>query len=259
MFKQFSPYRRVMRPVDAHCHLDFENFDEDREKVVERAKEKLEFVVNAGSNLEHNEKSLELEEKYGDFVVANLGLHPTYTDSFDELDEIKQQIRENDPAAIGEIGLDFHHVTDEELRERQEEVFRQLLSLAEELEKPVVLHTRDAEKRSIEILEDFDLEGVMLHCFNGSPELAEKAVEKNYFIGVTTQILYSNRVKNIVEAVGLENLLLETDSPFLYRGERNEPVNVLESSEKISELLEASREEVVNVTSSNSRSFFDQA
>ena len=248
-----------MRPVDAHCHLDFENFDEDREKVIERARNELEFVVNAGSNLEHNKKSLELEEKFGDFVVPNLGLHPTYTDSFDQLEEIKKQIKNEDPVAIGEIGLDFHHVTDEKLREKQEEVFREMLSLAEELEKPVVLHTRDAEKRSVEILEEFDLEGVMLHCFNGSSDLAEEAVEKGYFIGVTTQVLYSARVKSIVEAVGLENILLETDSPFLYRGERNEPVNVVESSEKISELLEASREEVVEVTSENSRSFFSQA
>lgn len=247
-----------MRPVDAHCHLDFENFDEDRDEVLERANDKLEFVVNAGSNLEHNRKSLELEEKYNGFVVANLGLHPTYTDSFDQLEEIKDQIRDEDPAAIGEIGLDFHHVADEEMRQEQEKVFRQLLSLAEELDKPVVLHTRDAEKRSIEILDDFDLEEVMLHCFNGSPDLAEEAVEKGYFIGVTTQVLYSRRVQNIVERVGLDNLLLETDSPFLYRGERNEPVNVTESVEKISELLEASRKEVIEACTENSRRIFDQ-
>ncbi|WP_414838187.1 TatD family hydrolase [Candidatus Nanosalina sp. VS9-1] len=245
-----------MRPVDSHCHLDFENFDEDRDEVIGRAKDVLDFVVNAGSNFEHNEKSLELESETDGFVVANLGLHPTYTESFDEIDRIKKQIRENDPVAIGEIGLDHHHVTESESRDEQEKVFREMLDLAEELGKPVVLHTRDAEKRTVEILGEYDLKDVMLHCFNGAPELAEEAVEKGYFIGVTTQVLYSNRVQEIVDRIGLEKLLLETDSPFLYRGERNEPVNVKESAEKIAEIKETNYEKVVEASTVNARKIF---
>ncbi len=245
-----------MRPVDAHCHLDFEQYDDDREEVISRSRGELEFVVNAGSNLMHNRKALELQEETGGFVKANLGLHPTYTDSFDELEEVKKQIRNEMPVAVGEIGLDFHHVTDVEMRERQEEVFRELLELAGEIDRPVVLHTRDAEKQALEILEDYELEGVMLHCFNGSPELAYEASEKGYLIGVTTQVLYSRRVQDIVEAVDLESIMLETDSPFLYRGERNEPVNVVESAEKIAEIKGVSVDEVVEMTTGNSRDFF---
>lgn len=245
-----------MRPVDSHCHLDFEQYDDDREDVISRAREKLEFVVNAGSNPEHNRKALKLEKETEGFVKANLGLHPTYTESFDELDEVKDQIRSHDPVAIGEIGLDFHHVSEEGMRERQMEVFKELLGLAETLEKPVVLHTRDAERETLNVLEEFDLPKVMLHCFNGSPNLAEEACDKGYFIGVTTQVLYSSRVQNIVESIGVESLLLETDSPFLYRGERNEPVNVVESAEKIADILDTSTEKVIETASRNSIEIF---
>lgn len=245
-----------MRPVDAHCHLDFEQYSDDREDVIGRAREKLEFVVNAGSNPEHNMKALELEEETDGFVKANLGLHPTYTESFDELEKVKKQIRSEKPAAVGEIGLDFHHVTDQDIRERQEEVFRELLELAEEVERPVVLHTRDAEKQALKILEDYSLEGVMLHCFNGSPELAVEASRKGYLIGVTTQVLYSERVRSIVQALELKDIVLETDSPFLYRGERNEPVNVVESAERIAEIKDVPVDEVIDVTTGSAQEFF---
>lgn len=245
-----------MKPVDAHCHLDFDQFDDDREEVVSTAKKKLEFVVNAGSNIEHNKAALELADKYPDFIIPTLGLHPCYTDNFDQLDEVKEQIREHDPVAVGEIGLDHHHVEDNKLRERQEEVFRELLALAETLQKPVVIHSRNAENKAVEILKEYDLPDVMLHCFNGSPELAEDAVENGMTIGVTTQVLYSNLVQQIVDRLKTEDMLLETDSPYLYRGERNEPANVVESAEKIAELKSINAEEVFESTTSNARRIF---
>ncbi len=245
-----------MKPVDAHCHLDFENFDEDREEIIEECKEKLEFVVNAGSNVEHNKSALRLQEKHSELVKANLGLHPTYVDDFDQLEEVKKQIRENDPVAVGEIGMDYHHVTDEEKREKQEEVFRELLELAEELEKPVVVHSRDAEKQAVSILENYDLTDVMLHCFNGTPELAERAVENGMTVGISTQVLYSIRVQNLVGKLSTGDILLETDSPFLYRGDRNKPTNVLESLEKIAEIKSVEKEEIIKSTTENAKRIF---
>lgn len=248
-----------MRPVDAHCHIDFDQYDKDRKEVIRKAKEELEFIVNAGSCLENNEKSLGLEEKHPEFVVANLGLHPTYIEKFDQLEEIKEQIKEERPAAVGEIGLDHHHVSDNEVRDRQRQVFREMLELAEELDKPVVVHSRDAEEKAVDIISDYDLPGVMLHCFNGSPELAEKAVKKGFNIGVTTQVLYSSRVQEIVDRLDVEDLLLETDSPFLYRGERNEPVNVVESAEKIAEIKSTEKEKVIDATTENAARLFRNA
>lgn len=243
-----------MKPVDSHCHLEFEDFDEDREEVIDRAWEKLEFVVTVGCNPERNRKTINLAEKYEN-IVPNLGLHPTYTEDFERIDEVKEQIRENDPAAIGEIGLDHHHITDEEMRERQRKVFRQLLELADELGKTVNVHSREAEQEVIDILKGYDVEA-LIHCFNGTPEQAEEAAENGIVIGVTTQVLYSSRVQEIVKALDIENIVLETDSPFLYRGERNEPVNVVESAEKIAEIKEFSRDKVVEETTENARNLF---
>lgn len=245
-----------MRPVDAHCHIDFEQYDEDRNEVLKECSEKLEFIVNAGSNLENNRKVLELANENTGLVVPNLGLHPTYTDSFDELEEIKEQIKVERPAAVGEIGLDHHHVTDNRVRKRQEEVFREILELAEELNLPAVLHTREAERKAVNIVKEYALPDVMLHCFNGKPELAEEAVEEGMKIGVTTQVLYSSRVQDIVKALNLEDILLETDSPFLYQGERNSPVNVHESAEKIAELKDVSKEKVIEASTENARLIF---
>lgn len=245
-----------MRPVDAHCHIDFDHYEDDREEVLEECSEKLEFIVNAGSNKENNRKVLKLAEANPELIVPNLGLHPTYTESFDEIDEIKQQIREEEPAAVGEIGLDHHHVSDNRIRKRQEKVFREMLELAEELNLPVVLHTREAERKAFEIVKDYALPDIMLHCFNGKPELAEEAAEEDMKIGLTTQVLYSTRVQNIVKILDLEDILLETDSPFLYRGERNNPVNVHESAVKISELKDSKKSKVVEASTRNARSIF---
>ena len=243
-----------LKPVDSHCHLDFERFDGDREEVIERSREKLKFVVNAGRGLESNEETLELAEEYPEFIVPCLGIHPTYSDSFDQVEEVLDQLREED-AAVGEIGLDHHHVEDEELREQQRQVFRSFLEAAEEMGKPVIVHSRDAEEEAVDILSEYDVE-VFLHCFNGSVELAEEAAEKGYLIGVTTQVLYSSKVQSIVEALDIEDFLLETDSPFLYPDGRNEPVHVAESAEKIAELKDVSVEEVVKATSGNADRFF---
>lgn len=247
-----------MKPVDAHAHLDFEKYDDDRSKVIQRSKEKLEFVVNAGCNFERNKKSIELEEKYPGTVIANLGLHPTFESDFSDIDKIKTQIRENDPVAIGEIGLDHHHITDEKNRKIQEDVFREMLELAEELNKPVVVHTREAERKSVDTIEEYDLEDVMLHCFNGKPELAKEAASKGMKIGVTTQVLYSNRVQSIVENLTVNDIFLETDSPFLYRGERNKPSNVLESAKKVADIKNTADTKLIEVTTSNSAEFFNQ-
>lgn len=235
--------------------MDFDSFDGDREQVIERSRAELEFVVNAGRDPESNRKSLELEKSYSGFVIANLGLHPTHTDRFSEVEYVVEQVRKNDPAAIGEIGLDHHHVTDSETRERQEKVFRQMLELAEELGKPVVVHSREAEQKAVEILEEHSVDA-MLHCFNRNPDLAERASE-NFMIGVTTQVLYSGKVREIVERVDLDDLLLETDSPFLYRDGRNEPVNVLKSVEEIAEIKTLDGQQVVKATTGAAKEFFN--
>ena len=245
-----------MRPVDSHCHIYFEQFDGDRDHILEKARKKLEFIGVPGVNPETNREVLQLSEEYGDFISPHLGLHPVYTDSFENLEDVKDQIRKHDPEAVGEIGLDHHHVTEESMREKQEEIFRELLELAEELGKPIAVHSREAEAQAIKIIKQYTIPEVFMHCFNGSPELAEKAVNSGMKIGVTTQVLYSSRVQSIVERLNLRDLVLETDSPYLYRGDRNQPVNVIESGEKIAEIKNLSKEDVFTSTTENSRQTF---
>jgi len=167
-----------MKPVDSHCHIDFEQFDEDREEIIEECRNKLEFAVNSGSTIEHNKAALKLEKQHPEVIKANIGLHPVYTEEFSSVDKVKQQISENNPVAIGEIGLDHYHVKDSETRNKQEEVFREMLETAEKLGKPVVIHSRDAERKAVNIIKEYNLPNVFLHCFNGSKKLAEHAATK---------------------------------------------------------------------------------
>ncbi len=253
-----------MKLIDNHCHLDFPQYDEDREEVMEECKEKLELVVNSGSSPENNKTTLELSREHQGFVYPTMGMHPVKIDGMDEgdIEEIVNSIKqhEDEIVAVGEIGMDFHHESSKEGRKKQERIFRRLLKLAEELKMPVVVHSRDAEKQVLDILDEYDLESVILHCFNGNTDLAEKAVERNYFISITTQVLYSSRVQELVKSTPLENIILETDAPYLYPGDsRNFPYKVYESLEKISDILGKEKEELADIFNRNTRDAYLQA
>lgn len=244
-----------MNLIDTHCHLDFDQYDDDRDQVLQTCKDRMEAVVNIGTNQERNRASLDLAQEH-DFVYATMGLHPTYIKDLDdnEIENIVAQVREHADSiqAVGEIGLDYHHIREPDWRDKQKDLFLQLLDVAAELELPVALHTRDAEQRATELVADYDLP-VIQHCFNGAPALAEECVDRGYYVSVSTQVLYSNRVQDIAEVVPLEHMLLETDAPFLYQGERNVPWNIAESAEKIAEIKGTSAEDVGNITTKNAQ------
>ncbi|MDY6770165.1 MAG: TatD family hydrolase [Candidatus Nanohaloarchaea archaeon] len=246
-----------MRLVDTHCHLDFDRFDDDRDGIIAECAERLEHVVNSGTNLERNQASLRLAAEHA-VVEATLGVHPTYVTDELDLDGIEEQIRQHRESivGVGEIGLDYHHVSDERWRAKQEDIFERFLAVAAELQLPAVLHTRDAEQPAMDIVEDYDLPHVVLHCFNGRPELAEAAVDRGYHVSISTQVLYSDRVQALAEAVPLDRILLETDAPFLYRGERNVPWHVAESAEQIADIKDLDPAEVGRVTTGNAEAVF---
>lgn len=225
-----------MKLIDAHAHLDFEQFDEDREQVIANCKQELTGVIVSGSNADHNQATLDLTKRHPNFLFPCLGLHPIHEQQ--DLSTIQSQIKQNKQTlvAVGEIGLDYHHAREEETRQAQEKNFKRMLELAGELGKPVVIHARDAEKRALELLDSYEAPQVMLHCFNGRLELAEEGVDRGYFIGITTQVLYSSRVKQLARELPAESLLLETDSPFLAEGQRNVPNNIKKSLKTIVEL-----------------------
>lgn len=246
-----------MKLIDSHAHLDDERFDEDREKVLERIKNKMDFVVNIGCNLESSQTSVDFSKKY-DFIYAVIGVHPIYAKEYNE--ELEKKLEElsknNKVLAIGEIGLDYHWM--ETPKEHQQEIFRKQLELARRLNKPVVIHTREAMEDTIKILNEYkDVTGI-LHCYPGSVETAIQMIDR-FYLGIGGVLTFKNGKKlvKVVENIPIEKLIIETDCPYMaptpYRGTRNEPIYTEEVAKKIAEIKNIYYDEVVRITNENTR------
>lgn len=238
--------------IDAHCHLQFEQFDSDREDIITEVEEKLDLTVIAGIGLEDNEKAKEVADSC-EKVIYCMGAHPVY--DHENLNQIRDQIKDNEVAAIGEIGLDYNYITDEDERKKTEKVFREMVELAEAEDLNVVVHSRNAERKCFEIVNEYDVTG-FFHCFNGRPELAREIIEEGHLIGVTGQVMHSTRVQNIVEDVPVEGLLTETDSPYLGEKERNTPLYAREVTRKIAEIKGFPVADIEASVQSNVANFF---
>lgn len=245
--------------VDVHCHLNFEDFDKDRDEVVNRAEKLGMTVVDSATNINDARKSLEISRKYK-IVKSSLGLYPLYAINLNErqLDEEINFISKNkdDIIAVGEIGLD-KSVEDHRI-ERQIEIFREVLSLAEKLKKPVVIHSRKAEKECIDIIETFKIRHVDMHCFGGNFKLVKRIQDNGWNFSIPTNIVRLLHFQKIVEQTSMSQLLTETDSPYLspYRDRRNEPSFVVETIEKISEIKKLDKEEVKKLIYMNFQKIF---
>lgn len=249
-----------MKLVDTHCHLDNEKFDEDRLEVIERIKENLEFCVNIGYDLASSKKSLELAKEY-DFIYAVIGVHPIDIAEYNE--EIEKELEHlgKNPkvVAIGEIGLDYHWMT--EPKEIQQERFKSQLELAERLNKPVVIHTRDAMEDTVNILKDYPNIIGVIHCYPGSLETAKQLVDRFYLgIGGTLTFKNSKKAVEVVKDIPLDRIVIETDCPYLtpepFRGKRNEPIYVEYVAKKIAEIKEISVEDVTKITTENAKKLY---
>ena len=246
-----------MRLIDSHAHLDNEQFNEDREDVLNRIKENLDFAVNIGYNLASSKKSVEFAKNY-DFIYAVVGVHPDdigeYSDEVEK--ELEKLAQEDKVLAIGEIGLDYHWMTFP--KEQQQEVFRKQMKLAQRVGKPVAIHSREAMEDTLKILKEFpDVKGIF-HCYPGSVETARKVID-NYYLGIGGVLTFKNAKKlvEVVENIPLDKLIIETDCPYMaptpHRGKRNEPIYVEYVARKIAEIKGISYEEVVEVTNKNTR------
>ena len=246
-----------MKIIDSHVHLNLSQFDEDRDEVLKRVEEKLDFVVNIGFDLESSEKGVEYADKYS-FVYATIGFHPDEIEGYsDEAEKKLEELAKNPKVlAIGEIGLDYYWMT--RPKEEQWEIFRRQLRLARKLNKPVVIHTREAMEDTINILNEFpDITGI-LHCYPGSVETAKRMVDR-FYLGIGGVLTFKNARKlvEVVSEIPIEKLVIETDCPYMaptpYRGQRNEPIFTEEVAKKIAELKNMSYEDVVRITNENTR------
>ncbi|MBU8881427.1 TatD family hydrolase [Bacillus sp. FJAT-29790] len=249
---------------DTHAHLNAEQYNEDVNEVIDRARQEgVSHIVVVGFDRPTIEKAMELTEKY-DFIYACVGWHPV--DAIDMKDEDLQWIEElsSHPkvVALGEMGLDYYW--DKSPKEIQKEVFRKQIQLAKKVKLPIVIHNREATADIVEILkeEGADEVGGIMHCFSGSPEIAQECVNMNFYISLGGPVTFKNakKPKEVAEVIPLEKLLIETDCPYLtphpYRGKRNEPSYVKLVAEEIAEIKKISLEEVAKATTDNAKKLF---
>jgi TatD DNase family protein len=249
--------------VDTHCHLDFPDFDTDRDEVVARAKAAgLGYIINVGASVEGSRKSLELARAY-ECVYAVAGIHPHEADGIDKnaADTIKALAARDKVVAIGEIGLDYYKNFSSQ--ENQRALFRSLLALAKELRLPVVLHSRQAEDDTLRIVAEFMPLCCVVHCFSGDENFLKKCLELGFLISFTCNITYKKAegLRNIVRIAPLDKIMLETDAPYLspegFRGKRNEPARVNLLAEEVAGIKGLSPEEIAGVTTENAKKFFN--
>ncbi len=244
-----------MELVDTHAHLDFPEFDDELEEVIARAEERGVKIVNSFLDRGGFERVGSLLEKRG--VYFCVGCTPYHPEDFEAQYKLMVETIE-DSVGIGEIGLDYYWVKDATGRKREEENFRKFLKLAREYDKPVVIHSRNAEKRALEVMEEERIERAIMHCFSGSLDIGKKAVMMGYLISIPTTVVFSKQKQEFARELPLESIVLETDSPYLapVKGERNEPSNVALSAEKIAEIRGISVGEVAKTTTRNAKRLF---
>lgn len=250
--------------VDSHAHLDDKRFDNDREDLIKNFKENnIEFIVNPGADLKTSRKAVKLA-KENENIYAAVGVHPHDAGDMDEntIAELKKLAKEEKVVAIGEIGLDYYY--DNSPREIQKKWFKEQIKLAKELDLPIIIHDRDAHEDTYNILKeenDEKLRGIM-HCYQSSLEMSKQFIELGLFISLAGPVTFKNAKtpKEVASGVSLDNLLIETDSPYLtphpYRGKRNEPKHVKHVAQMIADLKGISIEEVIQKTNQNAKKIF---
>lgn len=250
---------------DTHAHYDDHQFDQDRYSLIESmADGRIGAVVNNAADLESVTSSLELAHKY-DFIYAAVGVHPENVDELDDnkLEWLRNMSRDPKAVAIGEIGLDYHY-PDNPDKGTQIKWFKKQLQLAIEENLPVVVHSRDAAADTMEIMKEAAAKGIVadIHCYSYSPEQALEYVKLGFYIGVGGVVTFKNgkKLKQTVEKIPLDRILLETDCPYMapepHRGERNSSLYLPLVANAIAEIKGVSAKEVIDTTTANARRFY---
>lgn len=250
---------------DTHVHLNDKKYANDLVEVIERAKDEgITYMLVVGYDQESNRKAIELSEKY-DFIYAAVGWHPVDAkDLTDELfEKLKVQLEHPKVVAVGECGLDYYWDTSPV--EKQKEVFIKQIQLAKEINKPLIIHTRDSIKDTFDILKENEAESVggVMHCYSGSVEMAQLFIRLNFKISLGGPVTFKNgrRAQEVATHIPLDKLLVETDAPYLTphpsRGTRNEPAYVSLVAKKIADLKNIPYEMVAEQTTANACKLFN--
>ena len=248
---------------DTHAHYDAEQFDADRDEVLGALPGAgIALAVNPGCDLPSSRTAVALAERY-DFLYAAVGYHPENCAPYrpEDLEALRELAEHPKVVAIGEIGLDYYW-EENPPREFQQQVFRDQLALAAELELPVIVHDREAHADSLAMIREFPQVRGVFHCFSGSAEMAEELVKLGWMVSFTGVLTYKNARKAVeaARAVPLERVMIETDSPYMapvpHRGKRNDSRYVRLICERLAEIKGVSFAECARVTRENGKRFF---
>jgi len=235
--------------IDTHCHLEKKEYNV--EEIIKNIENNI--IIVSGYNDESNIEVIELIDKYPN-VYGTIGIHPSDVKT-SNISIVEKYVNHSKIVGIGEIGLDYHYGKED--IELQKEMFIKQIDIARKYNKPVVIHSRDASSDTLEIIKQNSDVNYTMHCYSYSLETANILLKYNVMFGIGGVVTFKNskELKKVVENIPINNILLETDSPYLtpepYRGEKNEPKNVLLVAEKIAELKNISKEEVLKITTKN--------
>lgn len=249
---------------DTHTHYDDEAFEEDRDALISSLSAKnVGLVVNVGASLSSCRETLRMAEKYP-FVYGAIGVHPSETAELNEDNflQLSEMVKHEKCVAVGEIGLDYYWPEPD--RETQKFWFKRQLGLARELNLPVVIHSRDAANDTITIMKDMHAEeiGGVIHCFSYTRETAEIFLKMGFYIGIGGVVTFKNarKIKEAVEEIPLERIVLETDCPYLapvpFRGKRNSSLNIPYVIEEIARIKQVSPNEIEEITWENAHRLY---
>ncbi|MGB5850376.1 MAG: TatD family hydrolase [Ignavibacteriaceae bacterium] len=250
--------------IDTHSHLFYPNFEDDLDEVIQRARDSgVDFILVPATDLATAKEVINLTEKY-DMIYGAVGIHPHETKDWDPslLNEIESLASHKKIVAVGEIGLDYYY--DYSPKEKQIEAFKSQIDLALKLNLPIIVHNRDSDEDMMEIINSYCGSGLkaQFHCFNGSLKDAKELMHMGYMISFTGNITFkkADELREVLKNIRIDQLLLETDSPFLtpipFRGKRNEPAYVKYIAEQVAEAHELSIEEVGRISSFNTFRIF---
>jgi TatD DNase family protein len=233
--------------IDTHAHLDMLPETELKKAIKDSKDTGIEKIISCSTSFASNTRNLGLSEKF-EPVKAGIGLYPLNALEL-STDELEKAFNFFERAivkaiAVGEVGLDYKYSKKDEEKEKQKEVFKKFILLAKKFDKPLIVHSRYASRDVLELLGLLDAKKVLLHSFVDSRKLMKQVVEKGYFIGVGLSVLENELVQDRVKELNLENILLETDSPIRFSGEKAMPKDIFKIAEKVAELKGLGLEEV---------------
>ncbi len=256
-----------MKYFDTHAHLNFPDYDKDRDVLIKKTLKEGVFIINIGTDFEESNKVIAIADEYGEGVYASVGLHPIYIKkngggNFD-YQEYKELGQKEKVVAIGEIGLDYKYIKENgkeeiaEVKKMQKEAFISQIDLAEELNLPIIIHSRMAHQETIEILRKRKVKGVV-HCFSGNRSDAKEYLEMGLYLGING-IIFKMNLEKVIQEIPLDRILLETDCPFLSpikEEKRNEPLFIKRIAQEVAKIKNISLEEVEEKTTKNGEDLF---